>query len=161
MLLTPPLTPQTPAEYHGASTAVRPIRYQRRSPRVNFQLDGDVSPDFILPPPMEPVPLELPEPSLAYDCTPTEVNRPYEKGTEGEWNWTADMSVEERDQREKWLAGGRGRRGVRIVIVTGELHIPRTRLMNQRTFCHVSTASLGPLRVCWSIYRKRDISVCC
>ena len=120
MLLTPPLTPQTPAEYHGASTAVRPVRYRRRSPRVHAQVDGDVSPDFILPPPMEPVPLELPEPSLSYDGFSKENERIDAKNTEGEWNWSADMTLEERDHREAWLAGGRGRRGLRIVIVTGE-----------------------------------------
>lgn len=69
---------------------------------------------------MEPVPLELPEPSLPYDRSPNEVNHLGVKGTEGEWTWSADMSVEEKDQREGWLAGGRGRRGLRIVIVTGK-----------------------------------------
>lgn len=155
MLLTPPLTPQTTAEAQGSSTAVRPIRYQRRSPRLQAQADADVSPDFILPPPVEPVPLVLPEPSLPYESdikTNAPIASGYDSGPQGykgEWAWREGMSMEERDMREEWLAGGRGRSGLRIVIVTGKSvgHL-RSRLMNrelpalyQRRLTHARTST--------------------
>lgn len=34
------------------------------------------------------------------------------------------MTDEERDRREEWLANSRGRKGLRIVIVTGTSSIP-------------------------------------
>lgn len=33
-------------------------------------------------------------------------------------NWTPDMSLEEKRVRRQWLSGGRGRKGLRIMIVT-------------------------------------------
>jgi hypothetical protein len=33
--------------------------------------------------------------------------------------WRRDMTEEERDAREAWISEGRGRTGLRIVIVTG------------------------------------------
>lgn len=126
MLFTPPTTPQTfPEEECSSSTTTRPIRYQRRTPRQTTQYDGDVSPTFVLPPPLEPTPLALPEPSLSYRPGNKEpsVER---KELEQEWSYSRDMSPQDRDKREEWLAGGRGRKGLRIVIVTGTfpLHSP-------------------------------------
>ena len=34
------------------------------------------------------------------------------------------MTLEERNERQGWLAEARGRSGLRIVIVTGELSVP-------------------------------------
>jgi hypothetical protein len=117
MLFTPPLTPKTFPE--EPDTTARPIRYQRRTPRLRSQLDGDVSPEFALPPPLEPVPLVLPDPSLPYSRPSSEYDVPPPKQVEQEWTYSRDMTSSERDSREEWLAGGRGRRGLRIVIVTG------------------------------------------
>ena len=121
MLFTPPLTPQTFPETNCASTATttRPIRYQRRTPRLTSQYDGDVSPTFALPPPLEPIPLALPEPSLAYLPNSKEQSSS-QKEVKEEWSYSRDMNPQERNEREEWLAGGRGRRGLRIVIVTGK-----------------------------------------
>lgn len=41
------------------------------------------------------------------------------RNSEDRYDWRPDMTAQERDDREAWLAGGRGRRGLRIVIVTG------------------------------------------
>lgn len=120
MLFTPPLTPKTfPDDEESTTlTTARPIRYQSRTPRLRSQLDADVSPEFVLPPPLEPVPLALPDPSLPYSRQSSEyVGR--QKQVEQEWTYSRDMTSTEKDSREEWLAGGRGRRGLRIVIVTG------------------------------------------
>ena len=112
------MTPQTFPEGECSSTTTRPIRYQRRTPRISSQYDGDVSPTFVLPPPLEPTPLALPEPSLTY--RPGNKESPMQqKEVEQEWSYSRDMTPQDRDKREEWLAGGRGRRGLRIVIVTG------------------------------------------
>jgi hypothetical protein len=118
MLSTPPTTPTTCPEDDCTSTTTRPIRYQRRTPRLNCQFDGDVSPTFVLPPPLEPTPFALPEPSISYRPGNQECAIPA-KHVEQEWSYSRDMTPEDRDEREEWLAGGRGRRGLRIVIVTG------------------------------------------
>lgn len=34
--------------------------------------------------------------------------------------WKSDMTPQDKGQRVEWLSKGRGRRGLRIVIVTGE-----------------------------------------
>jgi hypothetical protein len=167
MLFTPPLTPQTPAECQYPSstsdTTTRPIRYARRSPRTRarIQLDGDVSPELVLPPPLEPVPLVLPEPSLSYASVNNEY--PFAKRVEEEWTYSRDMTPEERDKREEWLSEGRGRRGLRIVIVTGTSYVHyqwRPKTDYQKTSYHVSTVSRAPLRDFLNISKKRDISVC-
>jgi ribosome modulation factor len=158
MLFTPPMTPQTFPEDECSSTTARPIRYQRRTPRLNSQYDGDVSPTFVLPPPLEPTPLALPEPSLSY--RPGNKEPPIQqKEVEQEWSYSRDMTPQERDKREEWLAGGRGRRGLRIVIVTGA-YTSIILADNQRTSYHVSTESRGHWLDCWSTSRQRDISVC-
>lgn len=141
MLITPPMTPQTFPEGECSSTTTRPIRYQRRTPRISSQYDGDVSPTFVLPPPLEPTPLALPEPSLSY--RPGNKESPMQqKEVEQEWSYSRDMTPQDRDKREEWLAGGRGRRGLRIVIVTGT-YTSLTLAHSQRTSCHVSTVSQG------------------
>jgi hypothetical protein len=127
------MTPQTFPEDECSSTTARPIRYQRRTPRLSSQYDGDVSPTFVLPPPLEPTPLALPEPSLSY--RPGNKEPPIQQ-VEQEWSYSRDMTPQERDKREEWLAGGRGRRGLRIVIVTGTYTF-RNLADIQRTFYHV------------------------
>jgi hypothetical protein len=118
MLFTPPMTPQVFPEDECSSTTTRPIRYQRRTPRISSQCDGDVSPMFVLPPPLEPTPLALPESSLSY--RPGNKEPPIQQTeVQQEWSYSRDMTPQARDKREEWLAGGRGRRGLRIVIVTG------------------------------------------
>ena len=141
MLFTPPMTPQTFPEGECSSTTTRPIRYQRRTPRISSQYDGDVSPTFVLPPPLEPTPLALPEPSLSY--RPGNKESPMQqKEVEQEWSYSRDMTPQDRDKREEWLAGARGRRGLRIVIVTGT-YTSLSLAHDQRTFYHVSTVSHG------------------
>ena len=141
MLFTPPMTPQTFPEGECSSTTTRPIRYQRRTPRISSQYDGDVSPTFVLPPPLEPTPLALPEPSLSY--RPGNKESPMQqKEVEQEWSYSRDMTPQDRDKREEWLAGGRGRRGLRIVIVTGT-YSSLSLAHDQRTSYHVSTVSHG------------------
>jgi hypothetical protein len=72
-----------------------------------------------LPPPMNMPDLDLPDPSLPYDIF---ANGKRDGPVKSEKHvWTAGMSSEKRDGRERWLAGGRGRMGLRIVIVTGQL----------------------------------------
>ena len=86
MLFTPPLTPKTFPDDEESTTfaTARPIRYQSRTPRLRSQLDADVSPEFVLPPPLEPVPLALPDPSLPYSRQSSEyVGR--QKQVEQEW----------------------------------------------------------------------------
>jgi hypothetical protein len=158
MLFTPPMTPQAFPEDEYSSSTARPIRYQRRTPRLNSQYDGDVSPTFVLPPPLEPTPLALPEPSLSYRPGNKEPTV-QQKEVEQEWSYSRDMTPQERDKREEWLAGGRGRRGLRIVIVTGtstSLYLTD----QQRTSYHVSMESHGHWLDCWSTSKPRDISVC-
>jgi hypothetical protein len=41
---------------------------------------------------------------------------------EERYTWRPHMTLQERDQREAWLAESRGRKGLRIVIVTGEAY---------------------------------------
>jgi hypothetical protein len=134
MLFTPPLTPQTPAENHGSTVTSRPIRYQLQSPRYRSFADADVSPEFVLPPPLEPVPLELPEPSLSYETAETESREelPARKLVDQEWTWSRNLSPLDKESREEWLSGGRGRRGLRIVIVTGTSAPSRQRILLHR-----------------------------
>ncbi|KAL7419253.1 hypothetical protein Q5752_006090 [Cryptotrichosporon argae] len=56
--------------------------------------------------------LAMPEPSLPLP------GMSGHGGREAGWAWREGMSAEERQQRRAWLAGGRGRKGLRIVIVT-------------------------------------------
>ena len=37
--------------------------------------------------------------------------------------WRGDLTLEEKLQRRRWLSGGRGRSGLRIVIVTGACQV--------------------------------------
>jgi hypothetical protein len=120
-LLTPPLTPKThpslPAMIPGHSRdhghQGRRLRGHRRyAPTPSSPLSSPEEDDFefALPPPLESVPeLEMPAPSL-----------PLSLNTQNEIPWRANMTREERDEREAWLAGARGRKGLRIVIVTGK-----------------------------------------
>lgn len=68
--------------------------------------------------PLDAVPeLDLPESSLADD-------QPAPPEEQDKYRWRPGMSREEKDARESWIAGGRGRSGLRIVIVTGEFGVP-------------------------------------
>jgi hypothetical protein len=107
-LPTPPLTPTT-------RVAMSPHRYR---PAHSSPLAMPT--DFALPPPLEVPELEMPAPSLeSPECATAPEDTPQE--TPAEMVWRPGMSRQERDARDAWLAGARGRKGLRIVIVTGEL----------------------------------------
>lgn len=56
-------------------------------------------------------------------CAPPETSgdeKTCSAGDDDEHVWRAGMLPAERDAREAWISGGRGRKGLRIVIVTGE-----------------------------------------
>lgn len=89
---------------------------------------------------------------------------------EDEYLWREDMTDEERDRREEWLASSRGRKGLRIVIVTGTSSIfilpkhwqqfifhPNKTSGTQKTFYLKSTASLVPFPASSYISNPRAI----
>lgn len=119
-LPTPPLTPRTFPFSTGNVRSTASPRWNRRhahahTPSVSSPLAGPVIDDDLeLPPPLETVPeLEMPEATLQSE--PAADEEELEK-----YKWRPDMSQEERDARDVWIAGARGRKGLRIVIVTGE-----------------------------------------
>lgn len=57
-------------------------------------------------------------------CSHTEDSKSCKPEKEDEYLWRENMTDEERDRREEWLASSRGRKGLRIVIVTGPFSIP-------------------------------------
>ena len=69
-------------------------------------------------------------------------------GDDERYTWRRDMSETERDEREAWISEGRGRSGLRIVIVTGQSARPckaapalrRNSAERQKTSCPKSTA---------------------
>ncbi|KAL1408885.1 hypothetical protein Q8F55_005699 [Vanrija albida] len=118
-LPTPPLTPKTfpsiAAALSGASTSTtyqygpRTRGQSRRSPLSSPLASPD---DFSLPPALETVPeLEMPEASLSFTGLDKQSNS-------AEHQWRPGMTAGERDAREAWLSEARGRKGLRIVIVT-------------------------------------------
>ena len=134
---TPPLYPISPPNGPTAcSSTSRPSRtsVRQRSP----PLSPSGSPIFALPPPLsvssdlreQLPPLCLPETGVPFH---TRLSRPLdsicEDGTFAPApepalpstlvpEWRHDLTAAERDIREAYLAGGRGRPGLRIVIVT-------------------------------------------
>jgi hypothetical protein len=88
-----------------------------------------ISPDFALPPPIASIPmpdLDLGAASLPLQrdgsgpMDPLKVINETSPAADAEsFAWRRDMTEEERDAREAWISEGRGRTGLRIVIVTG------------------------------------------
>jgi hypothetical protein len=156
-LLTPPLTPITPASLSHTTTTRRtrfpstiktnpmqsthshPHQYPTiytssplSSSHIQSEFDSESnSPELLtLPEPINIPSLYLPNPSLPIPITTetTEAgegrqggNAKEEGGNGGEAGvWRPNMTAQEKDQRREYLASGRGRGGLRIVIVTGE-----------------------------------------
>jgi hypothetical protein len=106
-LLSPPLTPKFPPAPRG----------RRQTPTGRAHPPSPLaSPDaFVLPPPLDTIPdLEIPDAAL-----PPSASAGVAEAPEEALGWRPDMSPDERDAREAWISGGRGRSGLRIVIVTG------------------------------------------
>ena len=100
---TPPLTPSTPA-------VSSPLRLSTTASQYTTDLE-----DFTLPPPMSPANFGLEPNTLS-------VEEKARLAAEAEKHvWTAESSAKEKEARSEWLSQGRGRKGLRIVIVTGEL----------------------------------------
>jgi hypothetical protein len=99
--LTPPLTPSTPA-------VSSPLRLSTTASQYSTDFE-----DFTLPPPMSPSNFGL-EPNTLSVEDQAKLAIEAEKHV-----WTPDLSVEEKEARSEWLSQGRGRTGLRIVIVTG------------------------------------------
>lgn len=100
---TPPLTPSTPA-------ISSPLRLSTTASQYHTELE-----DFTLPPPMSPSNFGLEPDTL----TSEEQAR---LALEAEQHvWSPELSPERKEARSEWLSKGRGRKGLRIVIVTGEL----------------------------------------
>lgn len=109
--LTPPLTPDTLASNTHISTStiintMQDLPLSTLAPIPELQLDSDLSRGD-----EDDVNLKL----NSHTVDPK--NCKLEK--EDEYLWRGDMTDEERDRREEWLASSRGRKGLRIVIVTG------------------------------------------
>lgn len=98
---TPPLTPSTPA-------VSSPLRLSTTASQYHADLD-----DFSLPPPMSPANFGLEPNTLSAEESA-------QLAVEAERHvWKPELTVEERTERSEWLSQGRGRKGLRIVIVTG------------------------------------------
>lgn len=65
----------------------------------------------------------MPEASLPTDAKERAAAQAQEEQEQEKYQWRPGMSREEKDTRESWIAGARGRKGLRIVIVTGELDV--------------------------------------
>ena len=97
MLFTPPLTPFTPAAPSQADQSVY----------------------------LEPEELSL-GPAMGYESFGTasvamsDEEKAKLSAEAPKYAWRKDLTPEEKVARSRWLSGGRGRKGLRIVIVTGE-----------------------------------------
>lgn len=109
--LTPPLTPDTLASNTNirAGTIIntmQDIPLSTLAPIPELHLDSDLSRGD-----EGDVKIKLNSHTVdPNNCKPEK---------EDEYLWGEDMTDEERDRREEWLASSRGRKGLRIVIVTG------------------------------------------
>ncbi|BEI93893.1 uncharacterized protein CcaverHIS019_0603520 [Cutaneotrichosporon cavernicola] len=105
-LLSPPLTPKfAPNASRG--------RRQHYAGRTHPPSPLAIPDAFVLPPPLDTIPDDdIPEAALP---PPTTAKTP---NATDEHAWRPFMSPEERDAREAWISGARGRSGLRIVIVT-------------------------------------------
>lgn len=141
-LLTPPLTPTTYPSLSSAmagSTAYN-RRYQTRRTHPTSPL---ASPDgLVLPPPVDIPDLDIPEAALPPNVTQLEAD--------DSMPWRPDMTAAEKDAREAWISESRGRKGLRIVIVTGA-HVGRMSAYSRefspqggRRDPHVGSAARAP-----------------
>lgn len=107
-MFTPPLTPSTPA--HSS-----PLRISTLPSISSVDLDT-----FSLPPPMAQTDFGLIPLSTEKINGLTSEERAKLDEQARRYAWRDDMSPREKQERTEWLASGRGRKGLRIVIVTGE-----------------------------------------
>jgi hypothetical protein len=133
---SPPLTPfsrpttriDTSSTATTSATRTSNDAYSR-SPQMRPVASPSSSPDFALPPPFshDAMPLfELPESTLGYKndyelvsgAATTDASRATTPTPSNPYPWRADLSPQERDDREVHLSAARGRPGLRIVIVT-------------------------------------------
>ncbi|OXC81437.1 hypothetical protein J005_06492 [Cryptococcus neoformans] len=108
--LTPPLTPDTLAPGTNTNTdaimaTIQGLPLSTLAPIPELSLDSDLSHD-------DENDINIKLNSHAGDA------KIYKSGKEDGYLWREDMTDEERDRREEWLANSRGRKGLRIVIVT-------------------------------------------
>ena len=110
-LLTPPLTPFNPATSQSQTHAM--------------QTESTMNHKGILPSSMEDIPesLALPPPVSSPLISEEGSHLDDAKEESVKWEWRPDMTEEERLERREWLSKGRGRSGLRIVIVTGRCRI--------------------------------------
>ncbi|WVQ76957.1 hypothetical protein IAR50_006636 [Cryptococcus sp. DSM 104548] len=115
-LLSPPLTPASPFTQpsYTSSTTDTSTLYDK-----GILDSANASPDFRLPPPVSVPELDLDE-VTGEGVKVTIGGKAIEQddGMEEKHRWRKDMTKEEGDAREAWLASGRGKKGLRIVIVT-------------------------------------------
>jgi hypothetical protein len=109
---TPPLTPATPA------TSTKPIISISTNRTMLREINQSTSPELLtLPPPLHTIPeLDL-DGSISLD-----EDSKHSEGCgleEDKGAWREGMSAQEKIERSKWLGEKRGRKGLRIVIVTG------------------------------------------
>ncbi|TYJ55006.1 hypothetical protein B9479_004317 [Cryptococcus floricola] len=116
--LTPPLTPASSFTQSDCTSSAMGTRTTNDMGVVD---SANASPDFRLPPPMSVPELDLD------DVGGGEVGVAHGEKGDGRWEddgeeekyrWREDMTGEERDARDAWLASGQGKKGLRIVIVT-------------------------------------------
>lgn len=114
--LTPPLTPDTLAPGTNTNTdaimaTIQGLPLSTLAPIPELSLDSDLFHD-------DANDINIKLNSHAGDA------KIYKSEKEDGYLWREDMTDEERDRREEWLANSRGRKGLRIIIVTGTFSIP-------------------------------------
>ncbi|ODN78047.1 hypothetical protein L202_05129 [Cryptococcus amylolentus CBS 6039] len=116
-LLTPPLTPASPFTQSDCTSSAIGTRTTNGMGVVD---SANASPDFRLPPPMSVPELDLDDVGggRAGVAHGEKGDGRWEDDGEEKYRWREDMTGEEREAREAWLASGRGKKGLRIVIVT-------------------------------------------
>lgn len=160
--LTPPLTPDilasnTNIRADAIINAMQDLPLSTLAPIPELHLDSDLSRGD-----EDDVNIKLNSHNVDQNnCKPEK---------EDEYLWREDMTDEERDRREEWLASSRGRKGLRIVVVTGTSSIfnlpkhsqqfifhPDETSGTQKTFYLKSTASLVPFPASSYISNPRAI----
>jgi hypothetical protein len=120
--LTPPHTPATPATVTQSRTQLRQIQTHIIPNRTLVNPESE-SPELLsLPPPLHSIPEFDLDGITTHQVKPegdeVDMEKEADRGI-----WRPGMTPEEKVVRREWLAQDRGRRGLRIVIVTGERHI--------------------------------------
>ena len=127
--LTPPLTPLT----HPQTPSTRSSLFKMSPPSIANKMSPPIYEEFS--PNFAPLPESVVVPALDLDLgcekyplpdvnilSPvSEISDELHKETNASVAWREDLTQKEKIDRQRWLSGGRGRSGLRIVIVTGEL----------------------------------------